>query len=168
MTEIGVANLIFFLSFGLFLPIVGKIEDKIAGLADELEFLNIGLFVRGILFILMSVLDGVWSLYTIHFLLGLSRALFSPSYRNLLLKFASFDRRDRTAYIFSLDESLVNLLAALGSGVGGYLVVAFGARPLIFVVGICFLISMFLTIPLRGLLYEKQLLTKELTEESVN
>lgn len=160
IVEFGIANLIFLLSFGLLLPIVGKIEDKIEGFADELMFLNIGLFVRGLLFILMSLLDGAWALYILNFFFGVSRALFSPSYRSLLLKFASEDKKNGSAYIFSLDESLVNILAALGSGLGGYLAVILGIRPLIFVVGLCFLICMFLTIPIKRFLGDKKLLVK--------
>lgn len=158
LTEFGISNLIYFLAFGLLLPIIGKFEDQTKGMMDELILLNWGLISRGILFILLSLANGVWTLYILQLFFGFSRAIFSPSYKSLLLKYSN--KNNGTSYIFSMDESLVNIFAAIGSGLGGYFATVFGPRVVIFVVGMLFISITLLSFPVVKSLKIKHLLKK--------
>ena len=145
VTEIGISSLIFFLSFGLLGPVMGFLADRIDGLNDEVFFLIFGYVARGILFIMLAFATNVWHLYMFHFFLGIFRALAGPADKVL---FSSYLHGRPTATIWSVDESLINISAALGSGIGGYFVVQYGFRQMLIVVGLLTIVSALINFPL--------------------
>ena len=79
VTEVGISTLIFFLSFGLWEPIMGYLADKIPGIKDEIMFIAFGYIARGIVFILFALSSQAWHLYMFQFLLGTFRAEAGPA-----------------------------------------------------------------------------------------
>ena len=139
LTNIGVASSIFLLSFGALEPLVGILADRIDGLKDELILVIIGTFIRGITFILFSFSTNVYHLYLFQFVLGLSRALGSPT------DFQIYSRlmggRKNGATLWGINESIINISAALGAFIGGYLSEIYGIRMLLRVAGLFILFS---------------------------
>jgi MFS transporter, DHA1 family, multidrug resistance protein len=132
LTEVGVSSLIFYLSFGLLEPVIGVISDAIKGLKDEAVLLIFGYIARGILFIWFAYATNAWDLYMFQFLLGAFRAIASPADRVLYAK--SLEKHS-SATLWGIDDSFVNLSAALGAGIGGYLIGLFGFRMILVVAG---------------------------------
>ncbi len=75
LTEVGFATLLYFLTYGLTTPFIGRIADRIPGLKDELIFVVSSYILRGSLFILFSYATELSHLYAFQILLGLSRGL---------------------------------------------------------------------------------------------
>lgn len=133
LAEIGIASLIYFLSFGLFEPIVGYFSDKIEGMKDDLFLVIFGYILRGLIFILFASSTTVGHLYLLQLLLGLTRAISGPSEKVL---FALFIKKEKQGTLWGIDESLINLSAAIGAGVGGYLIAILGFRVLLVITGV--------------------------------
>lgn len=145
VTEIGISSLIFFLAFGLLEPVVGFLADRIDGLNDEVTFLIFGYIARGLLFIMLAFATNVWHMYMFQFFLGVFRAIAGPGDKVL---YASYVKGKPTATLWGLDESITNISAALGSGVGGYFVVAYGFRQMLIVAGVLTIVSALVNFPL--------------------
>jgi len=145
ITEIGIASLIYFLSFGLLEPVVGYFADRIDGLNDEVSFLIFGYFARGILFILLAFATNVWHLYMFQFFLGVFRAIAGPGDKVL---YASYVQGKPTATLCGIDESMINISAAIGSGIGGYFVTLYGFRQMLVAVGVLTILAALLNVPL--------------------
>jgi len=145
ITEIGIASLIYFLSFGLLEPVVGYFADRIDGLNDEVSFLIFGYFARGILFILLAFATNVWHLYMFQFFLGVFRAIAGPGDKVL---YASYVQGKPTATLWGIDESMINISAAIGSGIGGYFVTLYGFRQMLVAVGVLTILAALLNVPL--------------------
>lgn len=145
ITEIGISSLIFFLSFGLLEPVVGFLADRIDGLNDEVFFLIFGYVARGILFISLAFATNVWHMYMFQFFLGVFRAIAGPGDKAL---YASYVKGRPSATLWGLDESLTNISAALGSGMGGYFVVVYGFRQMLVVAGTLTILSALINFPL--------------------
>jgi MFS family permease len=133
LTEVGISSLVYYLSFGVFLPVVGFFEDKIEGLKDEIFFLIIGYILRGFLLISFAYAGNYWHLYMIQFALGFSRALASPSDKVL---FAHLVSNKQNATLWAVDESIINISAAIGAGIGGYLTHIYNFRIVLFGAGV--------------------------------
>lgn len=145
LVEVGIASLIYFLAFGLFEPVAGLIADKIPGLRDELALVFVGFLARGILFILLSFATNTWHLYMFEFFAGFFRGLAGPSDKKLFMKFIV---HRQSGILWGLDESLINLSAAIGAGFGGYLVVTFGFRPMLVFAGVVTILAGTINYPL--------------------
>lgn len=145
MTEVGIASLIFYLSFGLLEPVVGIISDHIKGLKDEIWFVIFGYIARGTIFMLFSFATQAWHLYMFQFMLGIFRALAGPADKVLFAKYL-IDRKSAT--LWGIDESIVNISAALGAGIGGYLITIYGFRHMLVLTGILTIIAGLVNIPL--------------------
>lgn len=133
LAEVGISSLIYYLSFGLLEPVVGYFSDKIEGLKDDLFLVIFGYILRGSVFLLFAGSTTVGHLYLLQLLLGLTRAISGPSEKVL---FSLFIKRNKQATLWGIDESLINLSAAIGAGVGGYLISILGFRVLLVVTGI--------------------------------
>lgn len=133
LTEVGISALIYYLAFGVIEPLAGLVSDKYEGLKDEIFFVFGGFLARGIIFILFSFSTNVWHLYMFQFWLGAFRAISGPSYKVLFSKMMG---NKISGLYWGLDESLINLSAAIGAGVGGYMVTLFGFRPMLVAAGI--------------------------------
>jgi MFS family permease len=138
VTEIGISALIYYLSFGSLEPIFGALSDRIKGLRDEALFLITSFMARGILFILFAFATNSWHLYIFQFLLGSFRALSGPSSKVL---YARFMRHSQSAFFWGIDESFVNISAALGAGFGGYLISIVGFRDMLIIAGMLTIIA---------------------------
>lgn len=145
VTEIGISSLIFFLAFGLLEPVIGFFADHIEGMKDEVFFLIFGYFARGVLFLMFAFATNVWHLYMFQFFLGVFRAIAGPADKVL---YAKYLQNRQTATLWGVDESLTNISAALGSGVGGYFITLYGFRQMLIVTGILTIIAAFINIPL--------------------
>jgi len=145
LVEIGVSALIYYLTFGLFEPVAGILADRISGLKDELAFVFIGFIARGVLFILLAFAENSWHLYMFQFWLGFFRGLSGPSSKVL---YAKFIQSKQSGMLWGLDESLANLSAALGAGVGGYLAIEIGFRNMLIVTGLLTIVSGIINYPL--------------------
>jgi MFS family permease len=145
VTEIGIASLIFYLSFGLLEPVVGFFADHIDGLKDEVVFLIFGYGARGLLFILLAFATNVWHLYMFQFFLGAFRAIAGPADKVL---FSTYAKGKPTATLWGLDDSLTNIAAAVGSGVGGYFIALYGFREMLIATGLLTIISALMNLPL--------------------
>lgn len=132
LTEVGISSLIFFLSFGLLEPVMGMLADKIKGFKDELFFVSFGYVARGIVFMCFALAATAWHLYIFQFFLGIFRAISGPADKVL---YAKYMKQRQSATLWGLDESMVNLSAALGSGLGGYFLYVFGFRTMFMVTG---------------------------------
>lgn len=132
LTEVGISSLIFYLSFGLLGPVVGIVSDSIKGLKDEVVLLIFGYLARGFLLIWFATATNAWHLYMFEFLLGAFRAISGPADKVL---YAKSLQRKPSATLWGLDESLVNLASAIGSGIGGYVASLIGFRWLLVVAG---------------------------------
>lgn len=133
VAEIGIANLLFYLSFGLLEPLMGLLSDSIKGLKDDAIMLVFGYFARGLIFILFSFAQTSMHLYLFHLFLGISRAIVGPSDKVLYFHFIS---KKRQATLWGLDESLMNLSAAVGAGLSGYFILGYGFRTMAVVTGL--------------------------------
>lgn len=145
LTEVGISALIYFITFGLFEPIAGLIADKIPGLEDELTLVFLGFLARGVLFILLSFAINAWDLYMIQFGFGFFRALSGPSDKKLYVRFLE---HKQSGVLWGLDESLINLSAAIGAGFGGYLTLTYGFRPMLVFAGIVTMLAGGINYPL--------------------
>lgn len=154
LTEVGIASLIFYLSFGLIEPVMGVLSDLIKGLKDEAVLLVFGYLARGLLLIWFATATDVWHLYMFQFLLGAFRAIAGPADRVLFSKSLA---RKPNATLWGIDESLVNLSAALGAGIGGYMVGMYGFRMMLVVAGVCTLVAGFFNIALLRMVNKRQL-----------
>ncbi len=132
LAEVGISSLIFYLAFGLSEPVVGYLADYIKGFKDEAFLIITGYVARGVLFIAFSMASNAWDLYMFHFFLGLFRALAGPAEKVL---YAKFLQHKPSATLWGFDESLVNLSAALGAGLGGYLILQLGFRQMLVIAG---------------------------------
>ncbi|MDP3994896.1 MAG: MFS transporter [bacterium] len=145
LVEVGISTLIYFLAFGIFEPVAGFIADKIPGFKDELVLVFLGFLARGILFILLAFAHTAWHLYMFQFFLGFFRALSGPSDKKLYVKFI---KHRQSGVLWGLDESLVNISAAIGAGLGGYLAVTIGFRFMLIIAGVITLIAGTINYPL--------------------
>lgn len=133
VTEVGIANLLFYLSFGLLEPLIGVLSDSIRGLKDDVVLLVIGYISRGLLFILFSFAQNHVHLYLFYLILGITRAMVSPSDKVL---YSHFINKKRQATLWGLDDSLINLSAAVGAGISGYFILGYGFRNMLIITGI--------------------------------
>jgi predicted MFS family arabinose efflux permease len=138
ITEFGIATLIYYVSFGLSVMLIGMESDRMRGLKDEFEFTMIGFLSRGILFILFAFILNVYHLYMIHLFLGLSRGFSDGVKEKIQLKLTS---RGLISTSFSLKDGIVNIAAAIGAGVGGYATDLYGFRTVMIFTGILTLLS---------------------------
>jgi len=145
VTEIGISSLIFCLSFGLLEPLVGIISDRIKGLKDEIFFIVFGYTARGILFILFALATNTWHLYMFQFLLGAFRALAGPADKVL---FSTYLKNRQSATLWGIDESLVNIAAAAGAGIGGYFISIYGFRLMLVATGVLTIAAGLINLPL--------------------
>jgi MFS family permease len=145
LTEIGIATLIFFLTFGLLEPVMGLVADKIDGFKDEIFFVIFGYVARGVLFMLLAFAQNVWHLYMFHFFLGVFRAIAGPSDKVLYAKYLS---GRQSATLWGIDESMINISAALGSGIGGYFISLYGFRYMFIATGLMTIVSGLVNYPL--------------------
>lgn len=145
LVEVGIAALIYFLAFGLFEPIAGFIADKIPGFKDELMLVFSGFIARGVLFILLAFSSNVWHLYMFEFFAGLFRAASGPSDKKLYVKFME---HRQSGVLWGLDDSIINLSAAVGAGFGGYLAIALGFRPMLIIAGVITILAGAINYPL--------------------
>lgn len=134
LTEVGIGALIYFLSFGLAEPIVGVVADRLRGFKDDLIFVIFGFGAHGALFIAMVFAASAWHLYLFQLFLGLMRALAGPSGKVLYAHFMG--RTKSRATLWALDESLVNISAAIGAGIGGFMAELYGLRTMLAVGGV--------------------------------
>ncbi len=145
VTEVGIASLIYFLSFGLMDPVVGLVSDRIKGLKDEVMFVIFGYLARGILFILFASATQVWHLYMFQFFLGLFRAIAGPAEKVL---YAKYLHGRISATLWGIDEAIVNISAALGAGLGGYFISLFGFRYMFAITGLITIFAGLVNLPL--------------------
>lgn len=133
LTEVGIASLIYYLSFGLLEPVVGVVADRIKGFRHEIFFIIFGYVARGIVFALFALASNVWHIYMFQFAVGVFRALAGPADKVL---FAKYLNNKKSATSWGIDESMVNISAALGAGLGGYYISLYGFRSMLVVSGI--------------------------------
>lgn len=134
----GVSNLIYFLSFGISVIIVGKSADLIKGIKDDFVIAIIGYLLRGLLFILLAFSNTLLSLYFFQLFLGISRG-FSDSVKEKIQ--IRLTQRDFISTSFSVNSGIVNIAAAIGAGGGGLLAGMIGFRYVSVIVGILTLIA---------------------------
>ncbi|MDQ3008698.1 MAG: MFS transporter [bacterium] len=145
VSEVGIASLIFYLSFGVLGPVMGFISDRIDGLKDELVFVIFGYIARGVLFMLFALASNAWHLYMFQFFLGAFRAVAGPADKVLYSKYLE---GRQSATMWGIDESLINIFAALGAGVGGYLVSIYGFRYVFVLTGAVTIVAGLVNFPL--------------------
>lgn len=121
------------------------ISDHIEGLRDEVFFIIFGYLARGVLFMLFALATHVWHLYMFQFFAGALRALASPADKALFTKYL---KSHKTATLWGVDESFVNISSALGAGLGGYLITVYGFRSVFVITGILTIIAGIVNIPL--------------------
>ena len=138
ITEVGIGILIYSLAFGVLDPLVGYAADKKRGYRDEIYFILSGYVLRSLLFILFSLATTTWHMYIFSLFLGFSRALVGPADKVLYARYMSSRER---GLLWGIDESVVNISAALGAGLGGYLISIYGFRPMYVVVGLVTLLA---------------------------
>lgn len=153
LTEVGIASLVFFLSFGLLEPVVGVISDKIQGLEDELCFVMFGYLLRGVVFILFAFATHVWHLYMLQFFLGALRALAGPGDKVLFTRYLP---GKQNATLWGIDESFINISAALGAGLGGYFISQYGFGTVFIVTGVITILAGLINIPLLNKVDRRQ------------
>lgn len=145
VTEVGIAALIFSLSFGLLEPVIGFISDRIPGLKDEIFFIVFGYIARGVLFISFAFATDVWHLYMFHFFLGAFRAVAGPADKVL---YAKYLQGRQSATLWGIDESTVNIASALGAGLGGYFISLYGFRMMFVFAGLLTIMAGIINLPL--------------------
>jgi MFS family permease len=138
ITEYGFSTLIYFLSFGLSVILVGRITDNIKGEKDDITIAVTGYITRGILLIVLAYVTSISGLYLIQFLLGVSRSFSDSVKEKLHFKLIS---QKNIASSFSITSGITNLSAAFGAGLGGYLAGIYGFEMVFIIVGILTIIS---------------------------
>lgn len=136
--DYGLSALVYFLAFGLSVIVLGQLADKIRGYKDDLAFALIGHFVRGIAFVSFAFVTSIFGLFIIQFFVGVSRG-FSDSVKDKIQVKLTDGASVGTS--FSLNIGIINLAAALGAGLGGWLTAEIGFRPTFVIVGVLTIIS---------------------------
>lgn len=145
LPDVGLAILAYFLTFALSEPVVGWIADKKPGFTDDTLFLFFGIFIRGLLLFVLSLTNRAWQIYPLLIAMGMMRGLVGPTYKSL---FQAFINRKFHATWWGLDESLVNVAAAAGAGLGGLFAGLFGIRLVLKLAGVLTLGSSLLSLRL--------------------
>lgn len=138
LTEIGIGTLIYFLAWGIVVPMTGALADRIKGFKDEVFFVIFGYIARGIVFLFFPLVSNAWGMYMFQFMLGFLRAIAEPSSQVLYVKFMGYKQK---AVLWGLKQSTVTISAAIGAGVGGFFVTKFGFTTMFTVVGILFMVA---------------------------
>lgn len=138
LSDFGFSSLIYFLSFGLTILLIGKYTDMYKGEKDDILIAILGYFTRGILFILFAFITSLSHLYLLQLLLGISRAFTDSVKEKLQLKLISSKNISSS---FSVSTGITNLAAALGSGIGGILASIYGFENVLILVGVLTIFS---------------------------
>jgi len=133
ITEIGISSMLFFLSFGISVMIFSRITDKIRGLKDDFIITFLGFVARGGVLILFAFAQSLSFFFIAHFLLGVTRGLTDASQDKIISKLS---KDELLATSFGFRIGIVNFAAALGAGIGGYLIDLVGFRIIMGAVGI--------------------------------
>jgi sugar phosphate permease len=157
VAELGIASMIFFLSFGGSILIVSLVVDKIKGLQDDFFVIFIGFILRGVIFILFIFVESFTDFLLIHFLLGATRGLTDVSQDKIITKLSNDEILSTS---FGVRISITNFAAAIGSGIGGVLINGLGFKPVFFGVGIVTILSGIIFYKSKNLLLQKHGITK--------
>lgn len=153
ITEIGIASMVFFLSFGATAIVVARISDKIKGLRDDFLIIFIGFITRGFTLVLFAFSQNLTAFLIIHFFLGITRGFTDASQDKIISKMST---DDLLATSFGVRIGVINFAAAIGAGLGGILIDLIGFRIVLVFVGVLTILSGFL------FFYNKKFIESEL------
>lgn len=121
---------VFLISTSLFTYVISRLGDRI----KEKEYLLMaGFLIRGLVWGLFIFTNSVWMLIGMQFLLGLGEALGSPAFDCI---FAEHLDKNKQIREYSDWRLIINLTAAGGTILGGFLVVNFGFNILFLIMSL--------------------------------
>lgn len=138
VTDIGIASMIFFLSFAISVIFLSTLTDRIHGLKDDFMIIFIGFISRGIVLMLFVFANNIGFFFILHFLLGITRGFTDVSQDKIIAKLSS---EDLLSTSFGIRIGLVNFAAAIGAGLGGFFIDLIGYNLVIPFVGILTIIA---------------------------
>ncbi len=130
--DIGIASMIFFVSFGVSVIILSSMADKIQGLEDDFYMIFFGFISRGIIFCLFIFADSINVFLFLHFLLGISRGFSDVSQEKIISKLSN---KKLLSTSFGIRVGLVNFASAIGAGIGGFIIDMIGFKPVFIIIG---------------------------------